>query len=166
MNSLVGMVKNYCWQCWWNFLILSSELVILQNVVLAQCDVMMHSNQWQLHTIYSKLNIETMPSDGPHHKWINGIVIALALPNWGWYKFFGGDGQKLLLAAMPGSWWENGWFGPKKWTQTSTKILLESSFQRLSIGVKNMVVPKWNHTIFVLKVRTIPARLSFWLCPD
>ncbi len=47
---------------------LSSELVILQNVVLVQCDVRMQSNRWQLYTIYSKLKVETIPSDGPHHE--------------------------------------------------------------------------------------------------
>ncbi len=115
---------------------LSSELVILQNVVLVQCDVTMQSNGWQLCTIYSKLNIETIPSDGPHYEWINGMVIALALPNWGWYEFLGGYGQHLLLAAMPGFWWGNGWCGHKNWTQMSTRIPLESSFQQLSINVK------------------------------
>jgi hypothetical protein len=42
----------------------------------------MQSNRWQLFTIYSKLNVETIPSMGPHHEWINGMVIALVLPNW------------------------------------------------------------------------------------
>ncbi len=67
--------------------------------------------------------------------WMNGMVIALALPSWAWYEFLGGDGQNLLLAAMPGFWRGNGWFGVNYWTPTSTKILLESSFQWLSIGV-------------------------------
>jgi hypothetical protein len=48
----------------------------------------------------------------------------------------GGDGQNLLLAAMPGFWRGNGWLGYKNLTQMSTKIPLQSSFQRLSIGVK------------------------------
>ncbi len=153
-------------QCRWNHLMLSSELVILQNVVLAQCDVTMQSNWWQLCTIYSKLNVETIPSDGPHHEWINSMVIALALPNWGWHEFLGGNDQNLLLAAMPGSWRQNGWFGHKNWTQMSTKILLESSFQQLSIGIKNMVVPIWNNTKLFLKVQTTAASMSFLLYPD
>jgi hypothetical protein len=51
--------------------------------------------------------------------------------------FFGGR-QKLELAATLGSRWENGWFGIKFQTQTSTKIPLESSDQGLSIGVIKM----------------------------
>ena len=113
---------------------LSSEVVILQNVVLVQCDVTMQSNWCQLCTICSKVNVETIPTKGPYHEWINGMVIGLALPNWGRYEFFGGDDQNLLLAAIPGLWRGNGWFGVDFWTQTSTKIPLESSFQRLSIG--------------------------------
>ena len=50
------------------------------------------------------------------------------------YEFLGGDGQNLLLAAMPVFWRGNGWFGVKLWTPTLTKIPLESSLQWLSIG--------------------------------
>jgi hypothetical protein len=39
------------------------------------------------------------------------------------------------LLAMAGSRWEIGLFGVKFWTQTSTKIPLESSDQELLIGV-------------------------------
>jgi hypothetical protein len=35
------------------------------------------------------------------------MVITLALPNRGQYEFLGGDGQNLLLAAMPGFWGQN-----------------------------------------------------------
>ncbi len=114
---------------------LSSALVTLQNGVLVQCDVTMQSNWWQLCMIYSKLNIETILTKGPYHEWINGMVIALTLMNWGQYEFLGGDGQNLLLAAIPGFWRGNGWFGVNFWTPTSTKIPLESSFQQLFIGV-------------------------------
>ncbi len=113
---------------------LLSEVVILQNVVLVQCDVIMQSNWCQLCTFYSKVNVETIPTKGPYHEWINGMVTGLALPNWGQYEFLGGDGQKLLLAAMPVFWRGNGWFGVKFLTPTSTKIPLESSLQQLSIG--------------------------------
>jgi hypothetical protein len=85
--------------------------------------------------IYSKLNIETISTKGPYHEWINGMVIALVLPNSARYELLGGDGQNLSLAAMPGFWRGNGWFGVNFWTPTSTKIPLESSFQRLSIDV-------------------------------
>jgi hypothetical protein len=63
------------------------------------------------------------------------MVIALAQPNLGRYEFLGGDGQNLSLAAMPGFWRGNGWFGVNFWPPTSTKIPLESSFQGLFIGV-------------------------------
>ncbi len=145
----------------------SSTLVILQDVVLVQCDITMQSNWWQLCTIYSKLNIETIPSKGPHHEWINGMVIALALPHWGWYELLGGDGQNLLLAAMPGFWRGNGWFGVNFWTQTPTKIPLESSFQRRSI---NLIKTWWFQFEIIqylfYKVLNSADSMSFWLCPD
>jgi hypothetical protein len=62
------------------------------------------------------------------------MVIGLALPNLGRYEFLGGDGKKLLIAAMPVFWRGNGWFGVKFWASMSTKIPLESSLQQLSIG--------------------------------
>jgi hypothetical protein len=39
-------------------------------------------------------------------------------------------------------WRGNGWFGVKFWTPTSTKILLESSLQQLSIGA---IIKWWFH---------------------
>jgi hypothetical protein len=123
--------RHSCFQpivSWWTMTVEPFDVVIrvghLAECGFVQCDITMQSNQWQICTIYLKLNVETISSDGPHHEWINGMVIALALPNWGQYEFLGGDGQNLLLA---------GWFGVNFWTQTSTKIPLESSFQRLSI---------------------------------
>jgi hypothetical protein len=44
------------------------------------------------------------------------------------------DTEKLMLLAMAGSQMEIGWFGVNFWTQTSTKIPLESSDQRFLIG--------------------------------
>jgi hypothetical protein len=79
--------------------------------------------------ICSKVNVETIPTKGSYHEFINGMVIGLALSNLGGYEFLGGDGQKLLLAAMPVFWRGNGWFEVKFWTPTSTKIPLESSLQ-------------------------------------
>jgi hypothetical protein len=49
-------------------LMLSSEVVILQNVVLVQCDITMQSNQCQLCMICSKVNAETIPTKGPYHE--------------------------------------------------------------------------------------------------
>ncbi len=154
---------------------LSSELVILQNVVLVQCDITMQSNWCQLCTIYSKLKVETIPNDGPHHEWINGMVIALALPNWGWYEFLGGNGQNLLLAAMPGFWRGNGWLGHNNLTQMSTKIPLESSFQRLSICVekyggshmKSYKIVFWRYKLLLLVWVFCSAQTRqylFWWC--
>ena len=146
---------------------LSSEVVILQNVVLAQCDVTMQSNWCQLCTIYSKVNVETIPTKGPYHEWINGMVIGLALPNWGRYEFLGGDGQNLLLAAMPVFWRGNGWFGVKFWTPMSTKTLLESYLQQLSIGA---IKTWWFHCEMIqykfYKVQNSTGSDSFWLRPD
>ncbi len=145
---------------------LSSVLVILQNVVLVQCDITMQSNQWQLCTIYLKLNVETIPIKGPHHEWINGMVIALVLPNWGQYEFLGGDDQNLLLAAMPGVWRGNGWSRVNFWTQTLTKILLQSSFQRLSIGAIKTWWFKCEIIQYIFyKVLNSAGSVSFWLCP-
>ncbi len=45
------------------------------------------------------------------------------------------DTEKLMLRAMAGSQWEVGWFGVNFLTQTSTRILLESSDQGLLISV-------------------------------
>ncbi len=130
---------------------LSSEVVILQNVVLVQCDVTMQSNRCQLCTICSKVNFETIPTKGPYHEWINGMVIGQTLSNWGRYEFLGGDGQKLSLAAMPVIWRGRGWFGVKFWTPTLTKIPLESSLQRLSIGAikHGGSTVKWYDTNFI-----------------
>ncbi len=50
-------------------------------------------------------------------------------------NFHEGHRKKLMLLAMAGSQWEIGWFGVNFWTQTSTKIPLESSDQGLFIGV-------------------------------
>ncbi len=122
---------------WGNMLVEPFDVVIRGGHLAecgVQCDVTMQSNWCQLCTICSKVNIETIPTKGPYHEWINGMVIGLALPNWGRYEFLGGDGQNLLLAAMPVFWRGNGWFGVKFWTPTSTKISLESSLQWLSIG--------------------------------
>jgi hypothetical protein len=52
-------------------------------------------------------------------------------------NFLVGMAKNLSLAVMPGFWRGNGWFGVNFLTPTSTKILLESSFQRLFIGVIN-----------------------------
>ena len=63
---------------------LSTEVVILQNWALVQCvqcGVTMQSNQCQLCTICSKVNVETIPTKGPYHEQINGMVIGQALPN-------------------------------------------------------------------------------------
>ena len=130
---------------------LSSEVVILQNVVLVQCDITMQSNRCQLCTICSKVNVETIPTKGPYHEWINGMVIGQALPNWGRYEFLGGDGQKLSLAAIPVFWRGNGWFGVKFWIPMLTKIPLESSLQRLSIGARKTwwFSVKWYDTNFI-----------------
>ncbi len=57
----------------------------LHNVVVAHRNVTVQSYWQQMRTIYSKVINETIPTDGPHHEWINGIVIAVALQNWGWY---------------------------------------------------------------------------------
>jgi hypothetical protein len=47
----------------------------------------------------------------------------------------GGHIKKLMLLAIAGPGGQNSWFGVKFQTQTSTKIPLESSDQRLSIDV-------------------------------
>ncbi len=146
---------------WWTMTVEPFDVVIRVGH-LAECG---SCAVWG-HNAVKSMNAENIPSDGPHHEWINGIVIALALPNWGWYEFLGGDGQNLLLAAMPGLWRENGWFGNKNWTKMSTSILLESSFQRLSIGVKTLWFVCVNIQHYFLKVQTIAASMSFLLCPD
>jgi hypothetical protein len=58
-----------------------------------KCGVTIQSNQCQLCTIYSKVNIETIPTNGPYHEWINGMVI--------------GSGAKLRTI------WISRWGGPK-----------------------------------------------------
>ncbi len=146
---------------------LSSEVIILQNVVLVPCDITMQSNQCQLCTICSKVNFEIIPANGPYHEWINGMVIGLALPNWGRYTFLDGDGKKLSLAAMPVFWRGNGWFGVKFLTPTSTKIPLESSLQRLSIGV---IITWWFQCEMIqykfYKVKNSAGSDNFWLRLD
>ncbi len=146
---------------------LSSEVVILQNVVLVQCDVTMRSNWCQLCTICSKVNVEMIQTKGPCHEWINGMVIGLELPNWGRYEFLSGDGHKLSLAAMPVFWRGNGWFEVKFWTPTSTKIPIESSLQQLSIGA---IITWWFYCEMIgykfYKVQNIAGSDSFWLRPD
>ncbi len=52
--------------------------------------------------------------------------------------FCEGHRKKLMLLAMAGSRWEIVSFGVNFWTQTSTKIPLESSDQGLPIGVIKM----------------------------
>ncbi len=98
-----------------------------------KCGVTMQSNRCQLCTIYSKVNVETIPTNGPYHEWINDMVIGLVAPNWGRYEFLGGGDQKLLLAATSVLWRGNWWFGVKIWTPTSAEISLERSLHQLSI---------------------------------
>ncbi len=146
---------------------LSSEVVILQNVVLVQFDVTIQSNWCQLCMIFSKVNFEMIPTKGPYHEWINGMVVGQALPNWGWYEFLGGDGQKLSLASMPVFWRGNGWFKVKFWSPTLTKILLESSLQQLSFGA---IKTWWFYCEMIgykfYKVQNSAGSDSFWLRPD
>jgi hypothetical protein len=40
----------------------------LHDVVVAQCNVMMQSNQQQMHIIYSNAINKAIPTDGPHHE--------------------------------------------------------------------------------------------------
>ncbi len=154
---------------WWTMLVEPFDIVIRFGC-LAECG---SCAAWRHDTVklmtiahdLFKLNVETIPRDGPHHEWTNVMVLAFVLSNQGWCQLFGGDGQKLLLATMPGSWWRNGWFGLKKWTQTSTKIPLESSLQRLPIGV----IKTWWLRCEIIqkrKVQNSAASMSFWLCPD
>jgi hypothetical protein len=70
-----------------------------------------------------------------NHEQIDGMVSAPGGLGWWHCKFLWGTQKKLMLLAMAGSRWEIGWFGVNFWTQTSTKIPLESSDQGLSIGV-------------------------------
>ncbi len=96
---------------WWTMLVEPFDIVIRVGHLAecGSCAVWRHDveNWWQLRTNYSKLNIETIPSDGQHREWINGIVIALALPNWGWYAFFGRDPKPIAgsnAMVLVGKW--------------------------------------------------------------
>jgi hypothetical protein len=48
--------------------------------------------------------------------------------------------QKVMVVAIAGSQWEIGWLGVNFWTQTSTKIPLESYLQGLSQSKEPTVV--------------------------
>ncbi len=81
---------------------------------------------------------ETIRTESSNHEQIDGIVLV---PGWladGAVIFLWRTQQKLMLLAIAGSQGENGWFGVKFQTQTSTMIPLESSDQGLSIGVIKM----------------------------
>jgi hypothetical protein len=68
---------------------------------------------------------------------------------------------------MPVFWRRNGWFGVKFWTSALTKIPLESSLQRLSIGA---IKTWWFYCEMIqylfYKVQNSAGSDSFWLCLD
>ncbi len=78
---------------------------------------------------------KTIQTERFNHEQINGMVSAPGGVDWWRCKFSWGTQQKLMLLEMAGSWWEISWFGVNFWTQTSTRIPLESSCQGILIGV-------------------------------
>ncbi len=78
---------------------------------------------------------ETIPTESSNHELIDGIVSAPGGVGWWRCELLRRTYQKLMLLAIAGSGGQNGWFGVKFQTQTSTKIPLEISDQGLSIGV-------------------------------
>ncbi len=81
---------------------------------------------------------ETIPTESSNHELIDGMVSVPGGVGWWHCELLQRTQQKLMLLAIAGSQGENCWFGVKFQTQMSTKILLESSDQGLSIGVIKM----------------------------